>query len=125
MKITLAQLNFHIGNFELNGQKIISTIEEAKKHQVDLVIFPEFSVCGYPPRDFLEFSDFIQRCNKAIGDIVQHTGGIATIVGAPSVNPGIAGKDLFNTAYFIYNKKVEFVPHHFTTTSMRYVRKFC
>jgi NAD+ synthase (glutamine-hydrolysing) len=111
MKITLAQLNFHIGNFELNCKKIISTIEEAKNHQVDLVVFPELAVCGYPPRDFLEFSDFIERCNKAINEIVQHTGGIGVIVGSPSVNPDIAGKNLFNSAYFIYDKKVVFVQH--------------
>jgi len=111
MKITLAQLNFHIGNFELNCKKIISTIEEAKQQQVDLVIFPELSVCGYPPRDFLEFSDFIERCQQAIAEIVQHTEDIAAIVGSPSVNPGLAGKNLFNSAYFIHNKKVEFVQH--------------
>jgi NAD+ synthase (glutamine-hydrolysing) len=111
MKITLAQLNFHVGNFELNCQKIINTIEEAKRNQVDLVVFPELSVCGYPPRDFLEFFDFIQRCHQAIEDIVQHTEGIAVIVGAPSVNPGIAGKNLFNSAYFISDKKVVLVQH--------------
>ncbi len=111
MKITLAQLNFHVGNFELNCQKIINTIEEAKRNPVDLVVFPELAVCGYPPRDFLEFSDFIQRCHQAIEDIVQHTEGIAAIVGAPSVNPGIAGKNLFNSAYFISDKKVVFVQH--------------
>jgi NAD+ synthase (glutamine-hydrolysing) len=111
MKITLAQLNFHVGNFELNGKKIISTIEDAKSKGVDLVVFPELSVCGYPPRDFLEFSDFIERCNRAVENIVQHTDGIAAIVGAPSVNPLEAGKNLFNSAYFIYDKKVTFVQH--------------
>jgi NAD+ synthase (glutamine-hydrolysing) len=106
MKIALAQLNFHVGNFELNGKKIISTIEDAKRKKVDLVVFPELSVCGYPPRDFLEFSDFIQRCKQTVDDIVQHTAGIAVIVGAPSVNPLEAGKNLFNSAYFIAGKKV-------------------
>ncbi len=111
MKISLAQLNFHVGNFELNCKKIISTIEEAKTNQTDLVVFPELSVCGYPPRDFLEFSDFIERCKQAIEEIVSHTEGIGVIVGSPSVNPSVAGKNLFNTAYFICDKKVVFVQH--------------
>ncbi len=111
MKITLAQLNFHVGNFESNGQKIINTIAEAKAQQSDLVVFPELAVCGYPPRDFLEFSDFIQRCQQTIDTIVAHSDGIGVIVGSPSVNPDEAGKDLFNSAYFIYNKQVIFVQH--------------
>ena len=55
MKIALAQQNYHIGNFESNTQKIISGIEEAKRQGADLVVFSELCVCGYPPRDFLEF----------------------------------------------------------------------
>ena len=59
MKIAIAQQNYHIGNFESNTNKIISAIEEAKLQQADLIVFSELAVCGYPPRDFLEFDDFI------------------------------------------------------------------
>lgn len=62
MKIAVAQQNYHIGNFELNRKKIITAIEQAKHQNVDLVVFSELSVGGYPPRDFLEFSDFIDKC---------------------------------------------------------------
>ena len=58
MKIVLAQQNYHIGNFELNTEKIISGIQEAISMGADLVVFSELCVCGYPPRDFLEFEDF-------------------------------------------------------------------
>ena len=58
MKIFLAQQNYHIGNFEENGNKIIDGIRRAKKAGADLVVFSELCVCGYPPRDFLEFQDF-------------------------------------------------------------------
>ena len=59
MKIFLAQQNYHIGNFEDNATKIIDGINKAKQVGADLVMFSELSVCGYPPRDFLEFNDFI------------------------------------------------------------------
>ena len=58
MKIALAQLNYHIGNFENNISKIKDAIAKAKKQHADLVLFAELAISGYPPRDFLEFDDF-------------------------------------------------------------------
>ncbi|HEY1005669.1 MAG TPA: nitrilase-related carbon-nitrogen hydrolase, partial [Sphingobacteriaceae bacterium] len=52
MKIALAQLNYHIGNFELNTQKILDAIDRAAAQGADLVVFAELSICGYPPKDF-------------------------------------------------------------------------
>ena len=63
MKIFLAQQNYHIGNFELNAQKIIEGIKKGKEAGADLVLFSELCICGYPPRDFLEFNDFINQCS--------------------------------------------------------------
>lgn len=111
MKIALAQLNYHIGNFELNTKKIIDAIREAKTQKADLVVFAELAVCGYPPRDFLEFNDFIDSCSKAVKQIAKECTGIAAVVGAPSVNHETAGKNLYNSAYFIENGKVQFVQH--------------
>ena len=59
MKIALVQQNYHIGNFDYNTEKIIQGIQMAKEGGADLVVFSELCVCGYPPRDFLEFGDFI------------------------------------------------------------------
>ncbi len=106
MKIALAQLNFHIGNFELNEKKILTSIEEAKTNNADLIVFSELAVCGYPPRDFLEFPDFINRCNKVLENIKEASGGIGVIVGAPTVNPVPEGKDLFNSAYLIADGEI-------------------
>ena len=111
MKIAIAQQNYHIGNFEANFEKIITAIHEARNQQADLVIFSELSVCGYPPRDFLEFPDFIRRCHEVIERIQDESAGIAVLVGAPSINPEIEGKDLFNSAYFIANGEVLHVAH--------------
>lgn len=111
MKVTAAQLNFYIGNFDYNTSKIIQAIAEAKQQHSDLVVFPEMAVCGYPPRDFLEFPDFINKCNLAVAEIARHTENIAVIVGAPTVNPEIKGKNLFNTAFFLYDGKVQSTHH--------------
>lgn len=107
MKIALAQLNYHIGNFESNTDKIIHSIHQAKQQGADLVVFAELAVCGYPPRDFLEFSEFIELCDEAVEKIARACDSIACILGAPTRNPKIEGKDLFNSAYFIENGQVK------------------
>ncbi len=111
MKIALAQLNYHIGNFESNTKKIVDAIHQAKLEGAEIVLFSELAVCGYPPRDFLEFEDFIQKCENVIDEIKQHTAGIAVLVGSPSRNPKIEGKDLFNSAYFIADGEVKKIIH--------------
>jgi len=111
MKIFLAQQNYHIGNFESNTKKIICAIEEAKKQGGDLIVFSELSICGYAPKDFLLFNDFIDKCYAAIDEIRQHADTIGVLVGAPDRNPIREGKDLFNAAYFLYDKKVQAIAH--------------
>ena len=107
MKIALAQQNYHIGNFEHNTNKIIDAVKQAKKQGADLVVFSELCICGYPPRDFLEFKDFIDECDKSIRQIQEHADTIGVIVGAPLVNPLVQGKDLFNAAYLLHEKQVK------------------
>ena len=107
MKIALAQQNYHIGNFESNGRKIISAILKAKAEMADLVVFSELSVCGYPPRDFLEFEDFINKCYEVIESIRPFTSDIGVIVGCPARNQSDKGKSLFNAAWLIYEQEVK------------------
>ncbi len=107
----LAQQNYHIGNFESNTQKIIEAIQDGKNKKADLVVFSELSICGYPPRDFLEFSDFIERCHLAISEINKHTQNIGVLIGCPSINDKKEGKDLFNSAYLLYNHEVVDIIH--------------
>ena len=94
MKIFLAQQNYHIGNFESNTRKIIDAIELAKQLGGDLIVFSELSICGYAPRDFLEFDDFIKKCYHSIDIIKEHADTIGVLVGAPDRNPVKEGKDL-------------------------------
>ena len=107
MKIALAQLNYHIGNFEANTHKIIDAIAQARQQGADLVVFAELSVCGYPPRDLLELDSFMEQCEVAAQQIAEASKGIACIVGLPTRNPEIKGKDLYNSAYFMEDGKIK------------------
>lgn len=111
MKIVLAQQNYHIGNFEDNIRKILDAIRQAREAGADLVVFSELCVCGYPPRDFLEFEDFIIQCYAAIDRIRQETDTIGVIVGGPARNPGPKGKSLFNAAWLLHEKEIKGIVH--------------
>ena len=111
MKIALAQQNYHIGNFEANTRKILEGIGRAKAAGADLVVFSELSVCGYPPRDFLEFEDFISKCYAAVDRIREAADTIGVIIGSPARNPQKKGKELFNAAWLLYEKEIKGVAH--------------
>jgi NAD+ synthase (glutamine-hydrolysing) len=111
MKIVLAQQNYHIGDFENNTMKIVTAIQRAKEERADLIVFSELSVCGYPPRDFVEFEDFINECYQVIEEIKKHTDTIGVIVGSPMKNPESKGKGLFNAAWMLYENQVKGVAY--------------
>lgn len=111
MKIALSQLNFRIGNFTYNTSRIIDEIEKAEKDQVDLLVFPELAVCGYPPLDFLDYSHFIDRCKDSILIIAERCIKLTVIIGAPAFNADPKGKNLFNSAYVLANGKVQQIVH--------------
>ncbi len=106
MKIAIAQLNFHVGNFEYNFNKIKDSIQRGREEGAQLVIFSELSVCGYAPHDLFEKKDFFDKCQHWLQRIAELTEGIAVIVGCPSLNPSNNGKKLFNSAVFIQNKQI-------------------
>jgi NAD+ synthase (glutamine-hydrolysing) len=111
MKIALAQQNYHIGNFEANTIKIITAIQQAEAQGADLVVFTELSICGYPPRDFLEFADFIKKSQACIQTILPYTKNIGVVLGCPTVNPMVDGKDLYNSAYVLHQERIIGVQH--------------
>jgi len=109
MKIALAQLNYHVGNFEANTNKIIYAIKEAQQNGADLVVFAELCISGYPARDFLEFNEFIALCEDSAKRIAAACQNIDCIIGLPTINSSPEGKDLYNSAYFIENGAVKAV----------------
>ncbi|MEA3494734.1 MAG: NAD+ synthase [Bacteroidota bacterium] len=107
MKIALAQQNFKVGDFGNNTKKIISLIEEAKKQNVKLIVFPEMAISAYPSKDFFNSDSFIDSCYNSINKIASHCDSIAVIIGSPSKNTAKGGRQLFNSAFFIKDAKVE------------------
>ena len=111
MKITIAQLDYHIGNFEGNLKKMLDAIQEAKSMDSDLICFSELATTGYPPRDFLEFNDFIRLSDECIKKLCAVSEDIGIIVGAPSRNPDLQGKSLFNSVYLLHLGEIKYVQH--------------
>jgi NAD+ synthase (glutamine-hydrolysing) len=111
MKIAIAQLNFHVGNFEFNLEKIVSRIREAREHGADLVVFSELSITGYPPRDFLDYPGFIEKCRKSLEKILPETRDIDCILGLPWENLQKPGKALYNAALHLSEGKIRQVVH--------------
>ena len=85
---------------------MLEAIDLAKADGADLVVFSELSVCGYPPRDLLEFDDFIGQCEKAVQELATAADSLGVIVGCPVRNPQPEGKDLLNAALFLYQGQV-------------------
>jgi NAD+ synthase (glutamine-hydrolysing) len=109
MKIAIAQLNYHIGNFAENTSKIIDYIGQSKAGGAELVVFTELSVTGYYPHDLLERKEFIEQSEEALHQIAAHCTGIAAVVGGPRINPEPRGKKLFNSAFFMYDGAIRHV----------------
>jgi NAD+ synthase (glutamine-hydrolysing) len=108
MKISIAQLNYHIGNFAKNRELICNAINTAKEAGSDLVIFSELSVPGYPPLDLLDRIDFIEKCNETVNFIAAECRGITAIVGSPTFNRKAEGKKLYNSALVLSEGKIIF-----------------
>jgi NAD+ synthase (glutamine-hydrolysing) len=111
MKIALAQLDYIIGDFECNRDKIRHAVHEARNGGADIVVFSELAICGYPPRDFLDYSDFVVRCKEMVDSLLPDSDDIAIVLGCPVINPVAEGKDLFNAAQVLYQGKVVYEYH--------------
>jgi len=105
LKIGLAQFNPKIGDFEQNTHRILQFIEDAKKKGVELVVFPELAVCGYPPRDILDFHFFVEGNLESVEKIARAASGISVICGYVAPNPNGVGRPFFNSAAVLQNGK--------------------
>lgn len=106
MKIALAQLNYHIGNFDSNTKKVLAAIEKAKQQQAEIIVFSELAVGGYPAKDLLRNATFLQNCHQALVTIANACTDILCIIGAPIANTDAEGKALYNAAVCLENGKI-------------------
>ena len=102
MKIALAQINVTIGDFEGTTKKIEHYVTKAHENGAKLIIFPELTITGYPPRDFLEFDDFVQQAGHVLEQLKPLSYNIGILVGLPTPNPQPEGKNLHNTAVLLF-----------------------
>ena len=106
MRILLAQINPTVGDLKGNTAKILKGIAKGKEESVDLIVFPELCLSGYPPEDFLLLSHFVDALNHHLDTIVKATSGIAVILGIPRYNPKAHEKKLCNSAAVIQDQKL-------------------
>jgi NAD+ synthase (glutamine-hydrolysing) len=109
VKVALGQINTTIGDFSGNTAKIIEYSRRAKAAGASLILFPELSVCGYPPRDLVEKPSFVQKNEEALEKIKQETCGITVICGVVTKAQVETGKSVMNSAAVIEDGKLKLV----------------
>lgn len=109
MKIALGQINPTVGDFSGNAAKIIDYSLQARSAGADLILFPELSVPGYPPRDLVESPAFVTRCRSAVERIAAETQGIAVICGMVTPAGAESGKKVMNSAALLRDGRIDFI----------------
>src|SRR3982751_5313115 len=94
MRLALAQINSVVGDIDGNAAKVVEWLQEARRANADLVLFPELVVTGYPPEDLLLRPGFVRAARNAVEGIARAAHGITALVGAPQLHT-----DLFNACF--------------------------
>ncbi len=109
MKIALGQINPTVGDFAGNSAKIIAYAARARAEGAGLILFPELSVCGYPPRDLVERASFVTHNREAAEHIAAETRRIAVICGLVTPAHADTGKSVMNSAALLMDGGMKFV----------------
>ena len=109
MRIALGQINPTVGDFAGNRRKIIHFAHEAQQADAGLILFPELSICGYPPRDLVERPSFVRHNRESAEEIAKQTAGIAVICGLVTPAQADTGKSVMNSAALLKDGKVDFI----------------
>lgn len=111
MKIALCQANPIIGDIEGNKAKIIEGYNRGVKDKVDLVIFPELFLCGYPPQDLVEKKEFREAVINAAEEAAKQTESTALLFGTITEEYDNVGTGVYNSAALCYDGKIQFTQH--------------
>jgi NAD+ synthase (glutamine-hydrolysing) len=109
VKIALGQINPTVGDFSGNAAKIIQFALEARSAGAGLILFPELSVPGYPPRDLVELPAFVAQCRATVERIAAATQGIAVICGTVTPAEAESGKKVMNSAALLRDGRIDFI----------------
>jgi NAD+ synthase (glutamine-hydrolysing) len=109
VKIALGQINPTVGDFGGNVAKIIDFAQRAKSQGAGLILFPELSVCGYPPRDLVERAPFVVHNREAAEHIAAETRGIAVICGLVTPAQVETGRSVMNSAALLMDGRIAFI----------------
>jgi len=109
VKIALGQINPTVGDFSGNSAKIIEFSRRARAGGAELILFPELSVCGYPPRDLVERPSFVARNRESAEKIAEATRGISVICGLVTPAESETGKSVMNSAALLQEGKIAFL----------------
>ena len=106
MKIALAQINTTVGDLEGNHRRIVEAANEARQRGAALVVFPELSITGYPPRDLVDRAHFVRRNVETLEAVARDIQGIDALVGFAEPNEADTGKPVFNSAAWVRDGSV-------------------
>ncbi|MCF8260577.1 MAG: NAD+ synthase [Melioribacteraceae bacterium] len=109
MKIALCQINPIIGDIEGNKKKILNGYKKAQIDKVDIAIFPELSICGYPPQDLIEKREFREAVNLAALELSHQTNNVALLFGSITEKEERVGTGIYNSALLAYEGKIQFI----------------
>jgi NAD+ synthase (glutamine-hydrolysing) len=109
VKIALGQINPTVGDFSGNVAKMIEFARRAQSNGAGLIMFPELSVCGYPPRDLVERPSFVAHNRESVERIAAETRGISVICGLVTPAHAEAGKSVMNSAALLQDGNVAFI----------------
>ena len=128
MKIAIAQINLTVGDIKFNQRNILDQVKKAQALRVDLLVFPELTVCGYLPEDLLYHQQFIDDCLTSVKFIAEQCQEICVVIGFPRNHPNEPEK-LHNSAAFIQNGKIKMMydkhqlPNYLVFDEHRYFTK--
>ena len=119
MKISVCQIDTIVGDIKGNKQKILEGYNKGVKDNVDLVVFPELALLGYPPLDLIEKKEFRNAVMKAADEIAEQTNNVGLLFGSITEDNDLIGTDIHNSALLCFDGVIQFIQNKTDRKSTR------